>query len=237
MSIVLEVCVDDPAGVSAAVDGGADRIELCSSLSAGGLTPSAGLIRFMSGFSVPAFAMIRPRAGGFVWSGPEIETMLHDIAAVQDAGLAGVVLGSSRADGTLDAKTLRHLVAASGGLGLTLHRCFDLTPDPVAALEEAIEIGFHRILTSGQALRAWDGRDLIARLAERAAGRIAIMPGSGIGPKEAAHFSALGFREIHASCRRPQAISGPEVAFGFADAEMAQTDPARVRAIRAAFEG
>ncbi|WP_230426452.1 copper homeostasis protein CutC [Paragemmobacter aquarius] len=211
----MEVCVDSVGGLDAAVAGGADRIELCSALALGGLTPSAGLMAAAGRAPVPALAMIRPRAGGFVWSPAEIAVMCCDIRASRDAGLAGVVLGASLADGTLDCETLSALLAEAQGMTTTLHRCFDLVPDPFVALEQAVALGFDRILTSGQAKTALEGIDLIAALHARASGRIVIMPGSGVTAENARRFTALGLRELHGSCSVTQAEDTKVAGFGF----------------------
>ncbi len=127
--ITLEVCVDDAAGLDAAIAGGADRIELCSALTLGGLTPSAGLMAIAAGAAVPVYAMIRPRGGDFVFSSRELDQMRAEIDAVRSAGLAGVVLGASRPDGMLDGSMLQALAEHAKGLGLSLHRAFDCVPD------------------------------------------------------------------------------------------------------------
>jgi copper homeostasis protein len=149
MTALLEICVADAASLEAAIEGGADRIELCSALELGGLTPSPGLMRLAAQAPIPVYAMIRPRAGDFVFSAREGEIMLADIEAVGGAGLAGVVLGASLPDGRLDEALLSRLHGHARGLGTTLHRAFDLVPDRPAALEAAIALGFERILTSG----------------------------------------------------------------------------------------
>ena len=119
--VLIEVCVDCAEGLAEAVAGGADRIELCSALEVGGLTPSVGLMRTASGCGVPVYAMIRPRAGGFGFSQEDVAVMLADIAAAREAGLAGVVLGAMRGDG-LDGAMLGTLTVAAQGMGTTLHR-------------------------------------------------------------------------------------------------------------------
>ncbi len=233
----IEICVDTPDGLRSAIDGGAHRIELCSALALGGLTPSAGLIDAARHSPVPVHAMIRPRAGNFVWSPAEIRAMRADIAAIRSAGLSGVVLGASRPDGSLDTETLATLVALSNGLSLTLHRCFDLTPDPYHALQDAIALGFHRILTSGQCATATAGLPLITALHIRAAGRITLLPGGGITPENAHLFTGAGLRELHASCsvavQEEMVISG----FGFGPAERRQTSARLVQALVAASKG
>lgn len=236
MTPLLEVCVDDAAGLATACAFGADRIELCSALDLGGLTPSAGLMALAAKADRPAFAMIRPRAGDFCFGPDDLAVMEADIDAVRRAGLAGVVLGASLPDGRLDGPVLAGLVARAQGLGLTLHRCFDLVPDPVAALEQAIALGFDRILTSGGAVRATDGIAGLKTLAEQAAGRIAIMAGSGITAASLPAFDGLALREFHASCGVAVASDGPARAFGFAPPQMRRTDAGAVAALRQALD-
>lgn len=233
---LLETCVDTPHGLHAAIAGGADRIELCSALALGGLTPSAGLIAAAHQSPVPVIAMIRPRAGGFVWAPSEISAMRHEIAAVRQAGLAGVVLGASRPDGTLDTETLATLIAEAEGMETTLHRCFDLTPDPFDALEQAVALGFTRILTSGQARTAPEGIDLVTRLHAKAAGRITILAGGGITPQNARLFTAAGLREIHASCSVETQETAAIAAFGFGPATRRDTSADQVRALKDALK-
>jgi copper homeostasis protein len=234
MGVILEVCVDTASSLAAAVDGGADRIELCAALALGGLTPSAGFMAQAAPCAVPVLAMIRPRAGDFVWSEPEVRQMEADIATARSAGLAGVVLGASLADGRLDAAVLARLLQAARGMDCTLHRCFDLVPDPGQALETAISLGFRRILTSGGALRASEGRAQIAALVAQARGRIAILPGSGVTADTAPGLVALGVTELHASCAVARPQTGRAVDMGFAAATDRQTEAALVRALKAA---
>jgi copper homeostasis protein len=234
--MILEVCVDTVAGLDAAVAGGADRIELCSALALGGLTPSAGFMARTAGCGVPVMAMIRPRAGDFIWSEAELQVMEADIAAARAAGLAGVVLGASLADGRLDGAALARMVRAAAGMDLTLHRCFDLVPDMGAALEEAVALGFRRILTSGGEQTAAAGVGRIAAKIAQAAGRIGIMPGAGVTARNAGAFVALGARELHGSCSASVAVAGPGVAFGFGPAVERRTDAATVRAVKRAME-
>lgn len=236
MGVRLEVCVDSAAGLAEAVAGGADRIELCAALALGGLTPSAGLIALAAGCGVPVVAMIRPRAGDFVWSETEVGMMEAEIAAVRAAGLAGVVLGASLPDGRLDLDVLRRLAAAAKGMDLVLHRCIDLTPDLREALEDAVALGFHRILTSGGETTAEAGAGRIAALVRQAAGRIAVMPGSGVNPGNAAMLKGLGITEIHASCSAEVPVTGRAVEMGFAPPVLRQTSADAVRALKKALE-
>lgn len=235
MPVLLEVCVGDPESLAAAVAGGADRIELCSALELGGLTPTPGLMRQARRTGVPVYAMIRPRAGDFVFGPEEVESMLEDIAAVRDAGLHGVVLGASRPDGALDGAALRKLVSAASGLGTTLHRAFDLMPAIEPAVELAVELGFERILTSGLARTAPDGIDGLRRAHATAAGRVAIMAGSGLNAENVARLlSAVPLSEVHGSCsREKQAPDARVVALGMAPpAPVKRTDAGEVRRFR-----
>ncbi len=239
MTIALEICVDDADGLAAALAGGADRIELCSALALGGLTPSSGLMALAAKAPRPVYAMIRPREGDFVFSAAAIDQMRREIDAVRAAGLAGVVLGVSEPGGALDAEALAILIRHAAGLGTTLHRAFDLVPDPAVALELAIELGFERVLTSGGAARAEDGVAVLAALVQQAGARISVMPGAGVRPGNAARILALtGAHEIHASCRAPgPAASAATVALGFArQSQREQTSEALVRALALAVD-
>lgn len=235
--ITLEVCVDNTAGLAAALDGGADRIELCSALEIGGLTPSAGLLHMASNSPVPVVAMIRPRGGDFCFDEAETALMLHEIDAVAASGLQGVVLGASLPDGRLDRRTLERLVrrAAQRGLRCTLHRAIDLCPDLAQATRLAIDLGFERILTSGGARSAPEGLDGLQRCYDAAAGRITIMPGAGINAGNVHLLRArLPLTDVHASCSEPLPAPSPMVAaFGFDAGGRRQTGSAKVAALKA----
>lgn len=233
--ILLEVCVEDVNGLQAAIAGGAGRIELCSALALGGLTPSPGLMAEAARSPIPVMAMIRPRAGGFVWSTEDLRQMKADIAAARAAGLSGVVLGASRPDGRLDEWMLTTLLNEAYGMDTTLHRCFDLTPDKGRALEAAVTLGFRRILTSGGAATAPEGADTLVQLMDQAAGRILLMPGSGIRPETLPALTHLPLREIHASCSMPQAEGAAIAALGFGPPERRVTSEQAVRALKAAL--
>lgn len=226
--MLLEVCVETPDGLRVAVAHGAGRIELCAALDGGGLTPSAGFMRLAAACGVPVMALIRPRGGTFVYGAAELEVMEADIAAARAAGLAGIAVGASRLDGTLDTGALARLLRGAAGLSCTLHRAFDLAPDPAGALEAAIGLGFHRVLTSGGAWTGAAGAPVIAALVRQAAGRIVILPGGGITPGNAPGLvAATGVIEIHSSCRGPAPI-GP-APFGFVPDR--PVEPAWVRAL------
>lgn len=235
---LLEIAVDSVTGLDNAIRGGAQRIELCAALDIGGLTPTIGLMAVAAEAPVPVYAMIRPRAGGFVFDAREEEVMLADIQAVQAIGLAGVVLGASLTDGSLDAALLARLISVTEGLGCTLHRAFDLVPDMDMALEQAVELGFDRILSSGGQPKAMDGADVLKRMVEQAGDRLIVMPGSGIRAGNVREILACtGAREVHASGREHLAVSpdAKSLAFGFQTAKAMETDEIAVRKLRDAL--
>lgn len=234
---VVEVCVDSADGLAAAIEGGADRIELCSALGLGGLTPSPGLMALAARASVPVYAMVRPRAGDFVYSAADLDTMRHEIDAIRHHGLAGVVLGANVRDGALDTHTLAQLCAHAQGLGTTLHRAFDLVPALAPALEAAVQLGFERILTSGRALSALQGLDDLQACVELAAGRISIMPGAGLTPENLpALLERIAVHEVHGSCSLPVACTDARaVQMGFSSPTERHTSAEQVRRFKAAF--
>ena len=201
----LEICAATLSGVEAAWRGGADRIELCTSLETGGLTPSAGLVRAARAVSArPLHVLVRPRAGDFHYTAAEQRLMLDDCRLAADLGADGLVVGALTADGALHTEFLRAVRRVVPHLPLTLHRAFDFCRDPFAALEEAADCGFACILTSGQAATAEAGIPLLRALQERAAGRLEIMPGCGVNPHNARQLlEATGCRAIHASAKAP----------------------------------
>ena len=237
---MLEVCVEDVGGLQAAVTGGADRVELCSALPLGGLTPSAAMIEAAARAPVPVHVLLRPRAGDFRYDAAEEELISRDLQKAAAVGLVGVVIGASRRNGELDIPVLTRLVARAreagekrgAPLSLTLHRAFDLCPDPVASLEQAISLGFDRVLTSGGAATAMAGRAVLAALVSRARGRIRILAGGGINPHDVGAILSTGVDEVHASCR--MSVEEPDlrlVALGFVDAHPKRTDASRVAAL------
>jgi copper homeostasis protein len=181
--VLLEICcgsIDDAIQSEA---GGADRVELCSALFLGGLTPSIGTLQeAKKRLKIPVIAMVRPRAGGFCYSDAEFLTMQRDAEAAIDAGADGVVFGILREDGRVDQRRTRLIRRTIGKRQAVFHRAFDVTPKPFDALEELIDLGITRVLTSGQKDTAPEGVELIAKLIERAGKRIEILPGGGIRP-------------------------------------------------------
>ena len=178
---MLEVCVDSVESAIAAAEGGAERLELCAALVIGGLSPTPALYEAVRRrVDTPVRAMVRPRFGDFLYTPAEKEVMLEETRRWRDAGVEGVVTGALRADGTLDSQFLAEFMEAAQGMKSTLHRAFDVCADPFAALEEAVELGFDTILTSGQKANCRAGAELIGELHRRAAGRIEILVGAGV---------------------------------------------------------
>jgi copper homeostasis protein len=233
--IKLEVAVDDALGLTAAVAGGADRIELCAALEIGGLTPSAGLMAQAARCGVPVYAMIRPRSGGFFYLPAELEVMHSDIAAARAAGLAGVVFGALTAEGVLDLPAMAGLCAASAGMGVTLHRAFDLVPDWRAALDGAVGLGVERILTSGGAISAPAGAARLAEVMAYAGTRITVMPGAGISAATIGVLADLPLTEVHASCGSAVNAGAQDLAMGFSQVGARRTDARLVAALKAAL--
>ncbi len=203
--LTFEICVDSIAGVIAAKEAGAQRVELCASLIEGGITPSLGMIRrarAVGGINV--HVIIRPRGGDFLYSEDEVAVMEADIDAAIDAGAHGLVFGMLNPDGTIDVELTKRLIARSRPLPVTFHRAFDMTPDPFEALETLVELGVERVLTTGQEGHVLEGADTVAALVEQAGDRIVIMSGGGVSPRTAARFIAMtGVREIHFAALAP----------------------------------
>lgn len=244
MNALLEVCAGDIESVIAAARGGAARVELCSALAVGGLTPSEGFIaRAVAVPGVKKHVLIRPREGDFVYSPEEVEIMLADVAMAARCGADGVVVGALLPDGSIDAFTTRLLVEAahSRGLSVTFHRAFDRTADALVSLERIIAMGCDRVLTSGLAPTALQGADVLRRLVEVAAGRIAILAGSGVNSGNVAQLVRLsGVSEVHASARKPRLSAmkfmRTDVTMGSNDSDTRlTTSPEEVQAIVAAL--
>jgi copper homeostasis protein len=199
----LEVCIDSVESAIAAERGGAKRVELCSDLLEGGITPGAGLIASVRRrIGIDLFVMIRPRGGDFCYTELEFDVMRDEIAHARNLGADGVVLGLLNEHGHIDVARTRALVEFAAPLPVTFHRAIDMTPDLVAALDDVIAAGAVRILTSGGAPSVQQGMAEIARMAKAARGRIAIMPGGGVTPSNiAAIVAATGATQFHSSAR------------------------------------
>lgn len=200
---LLEICAGDIESVHAASAGGADRVELCSALGEGGVTPSVGFIR--QALRVPGLkvhVLIRPRGGDFLYTPEEIDAMVEDIRVCREAGVNGVVIGALTPDGDIDIPACRRMMDAAAGMSVTFHRAFDLCRNADEALDKIIELGCDRILTSGQAASALEGIPLLKHLSGRAAGRLIILAGGGVSPENAVEIlEKSGINEIHASAR------------------------------------
>ena len=180
-AVSLEVCCYDIDSAINAMNGGADRVELCADRHLGGTTPSYGVMEVVRKYlTIPVFTMIRPRGGDFLYAAQELEAMMFDIQMAKELGMEGVVMGVLKKDGQVDTDTMNHLIEVSRPLQVTFHRAFDLTPDPIKSLEVLISLGVNRVLTSGQAVNVMEGVGTLKTLVEFSEGRITIMPGAGI---------------------------------------------------------
>jgi len=196
----LEICASNYQSAVNAQQAGAHRIELCTALVVGGLTPSYGLIKqVLEILQIPVFVLIRPRRGNFTYSQDEFESMTNDIQWCKNLGCAGIVSGVLNADNTIDIERTKELVKLSKPLAFTFHRAFDCTPNPFETLETLINLGVDRVLTSGQEASAEKGLDLLKMLQKNANNKLIILPGSGINYNNAVSFKNSGFKEIHAS--------------------------------------
>lgn len=206
MPLALELAVQDSAGARIAREIGAARVELCQALALGGLTPSAATVGQVLAAAGPGgpevHVLVRPRGGDFHYDREELELTARDIRHALDAGAHGVVIGAQARSGILDRDALALLIDATGGAPATLHRAIDVTPDPVAALRLAIDLGFRRVLSSGAASRAIDGLDVLRALVAEARGRIEVMAGSGVDAGNAATIAASGVDALHFSAKR-----------------------------------
>lgn len=203
MTYIIEIATSDFTTTKSAVEGGADRIELCTNLAEGGTTPSLGTIKkCRESFSVDIFPIIRPRGGDFLYSDEEFEIMKADVLLCKELGCDGVVIGLLNKDGAIDIKRTHILAELAYPLGVTFHRAFDRCRDPFEALEQLIGIGVERILTSGQQPAAPDGVELITALKKAADDRIIIMPGSGVRADNIKMLAEkTGCKEFHSSLR------------------------------------
>jgi len=198
---VLEICVESVDCAVAAERGGAHRIELCSKLDVGGLTPSLDLMRATrDSVRLPIHVMIRPRAGNFCYSKQEFASMLHEITTVKEFGMDGIVVGVLDSQNRIDLRRTRELVNLAQPLPVTFHRAFDESVDLEVGLESVIQTGAQRILTSGGSEQAVSGLPALQRLVRQASGRVIIMPGGGINTKNVARVMRLtSASEVHAS--------------------------------------
>lgn len=244
--MICEVVVYNIDSALRAQEGGADRIELCDNPAEGGTTPSFGVIeQVRQNISMDVFVMLRPRGGDFCYSNYEFHTMKRDLSQCQRLSVDGLVFGILTEDGRIDKRRCKELIAKARPLKVTCHRAFDMTRDPFEALEDCIEVGFDRILTSGQRPKAIEGAELIAKLVKKADGRIAIMAGSGVNENTVSeivkttavneiHFSATAFKDSVMQYRNPHIIAMGDDAG--AEFKYRTVDPGRVKLIRSLAE-
>ncbi len=203
----LEICASNYQSAINAQNAGAQRIELCSELAVGGITPSYGLLKqTLKNLNIPVFVLIRPRSGNFTYSDADFEIMKQDIQICKELGCKGIVSGVLNLDNTIDIERTKELIELSKPLAFTFHRAFDRTPNPFDALNVLIELKVDRILTSGQLTSAEKGILILNQLKEMADDKLIILPGSGINPKNVLIFKGAGFKEVHCS-----AVLVPEV--------------------------
>jgi len=239
---IIEIATSDFATTKTAVEGGADRIELCANLAEGGTTPSYGHIRqCREAFDTLIYAIIRPRGGDFLFTEEEFSMMLQDVKLCKEVGCDGVVIGLLNADGTIDLKRTSKLVDAVYPLGVTFHRAFDRCSNPFEAMEQLIQVGCERILTSGQKPSAPDAVELIEQLYREADDRIIIMPGSGVRKENIKMLAEkTGCTEFHSSLRSKRKSSMEFIHPAFAGSEESYMnnyiDPEEVKALRKALE-
>lgn len=220
---LIEICVEGIDGLLAAQAAGADRVELCASLVEGGITPSLGTVRAaLEQATIPFHVMVRPRGGDFLYSKPEYRSMLADVIALRDLGVAGVVFGCLNADGTIDEQRMAELTEAAGPLAVTCHRAFDMTRDPIEALETLIRCKVGRVLTSGQRDTAVEGKSLLADLVQQAGDRIIILGCGALDLRNIAEVrKTTGLSEMHFAALKdvPSAMNyrNPHVGMGGSD--------------------
>jgi copper homeostasis protein len=198
-NILLEIIASTVDDCVTAESGGADRIELCAAIATGGLTPSLGaIVEAKKRMHVPVMAMVRPRAGGFCYSEGDFAVMRRDAELLVEQEADGIVFGILHSDGRVDAKRCGKMLELAGGRQTVFHRAFDVVPDPFRALEELIDLGFTRVLTSGQQKTAPEGSELIRRLVDFSRGRIEVLPGAGIRAHNVERLiHATGCTQVH----------------------------------------
>ncbi len=216
----FEICSGSIESCIAASEAGADRVELCSALSEGGLTPSYAVVEYAcNNLSIDVNVLIRPRGGDFVYSPLEISIMKRDIQIFSKLGVKGIVIGCLTDTGSVDMHSMRELISAKGDMSVTFHRAFDVCLDWRQSLEDIIALGCDRILTSGQNSTAYQGIPLLKELNNLSAGRIIIMPGCGVSIKNIEQIiSQTNVTEIHFSASKPRisnySVRNEKVDFG-----------------------
>jgi copper homeostasis protein len=209
--MVVEVCATNFQSALNAQDAGADRIELCSELAVGGITPNYGILKKVtSDLNIPVHVLIRPRSGDFTYGDSDFEVMKQNIALCKRLKCSGIVSGVLHKDMRVDMARTKELIDLASPLTFTFHRAFDWTPDPIATAKKLAEIGVARILTSGQAISAIEGLPMLTKLKETFTGTI--LAAGGINPENAAQFKAQAFEEIHLSATaQEKTIDTPKI--------------------------
>jgi copper homeostasis protein len=202
--VILEIAVFSVEAALNAISAGADRIEFCENPNEGGTTPSYGSLKTLIALTTtPVFPIIRPRGGDFLYTEAEYACIKADLLLVKELGYPGAVIGLLNADGTIDKERTTELVKLAAPMQITFHRAFDRCNDPIKGLEDIIETGCIRILTSGQVPNIEDAIPTVKLLVEKAAGRIIILPGSGVRASNCqAIINETGAVEIHSSARK-----------------------------------
>ena len=225
--MVLEICANSYDSAINAEKFGANRIELCSEISNGGITPSYGMLtQVIEDISIPAFVLIRPRSGNFVYSNQEFEIMKQNIILCKNLGYQGIVSGVLTSSNSIDLKRTRVLVELARPLKFTFHRAFDCVDSPDIALNQLCELGVDRILTSGQAPTAEAGLKQLKRLQKKSFGKIILLPGGGINSSNVEQFKKAGFAEIHTSASSKKLSKS-----SLFSAEITYSDPDKIKAI------
>ena len=231
--MLIEICANSYQSAINAEKAGADRIELCSELAVGGITPSYGLLKkVMTDLTIPVHVLIRPRSGDFTFSDAEFEIIKENISLCKELGVAGIVSGVLHSDNTIDYKRTQELVALTKPMNFTFHRAFDWAQNPLESIKKLEEIGVERILTSGQEASAEKG---IHNLIEwKNTSTITIMPGGGIGTENILLFQENGFKEVHLSASTQiKTIENPLISMNsskhFEETKIATSDVQKIK--------
>ena len=236
--MLVEICANSFESALAAQEGGASRIELCSELSVGGLTPSYGLLKkVLNELTIPVHVLIRPRGGDFSYTKAEMDIMLADISLCKDLGCAGIVSGVLNTNNTIDMEVTKSLIEEASPLEFTFHRAFDWVINPLEALEQLKKLKIDRLLSSGQKKSALEGIDLLKKLKKQSGNTLSIMPGGGINLENAGVFKNNGFSSIHLSATNKKQVLAqtPLVSMNnpllFEEGIVPQTDALKVKNI------
>ena len=237
--VELEIAVASLAGTRTARAHGADRVELCTALELGGLTPSQGLVEEAVATGIPVHVLVRCRPGGFVYDADEVDTMARETRALVVSGASGIVVGTLAADGSIDERSALRLLEtarSAGAARVVFHRAIDRAADPEAVAARAAALGFDAVLTSGGASTAADGLAVLARMA--VVSPVEVIAAGGVRPGDIPALAAAGVRAVHLSAKRPVVDEPSSVALGPVDGSSRfVTDAAVVAAARAAVDG